>query len=604
MVGLVLTPHASTLGSGEYFERAEACVAGGATFVAIPAWYAHPDFVALMAQRVTAAFAQSARRRRDRYRLIFTAHSLPERVRELGDPYPDQLEDSAKLVAAAAGIERYEVCWQSAGRTPEPWLGPDIRDVVRDLGRSGDTDGVVICPVGFVSDHLEVLFDLDIELAAVAEAAGITYVRTASLNDDPPSCASWPTSSPRPRPKRTEEAAVSHVVVIGGGISGLAAAWELSGGADGPVPDTPEITVLEASSRLGGPLFSQEFAGRVIDLGPDGFLGRRPEALDLCTEIGIDDHLVPIGGRGAGVYARGRIRPLPASLALGIPDPILAGGPIGHLGPAWAGRTGPRRPVPPSGPPRANRRPLHWTAGGPQARTTSGRHAGRPADWRDPRRIGRQHVDCGHLPTAARCGPVPGSLMRALRGVVPPPSEDAPPLFWALDGGMSSLIDHLARRLSERGVTIECDHAVRALERGGRGWSVHAAAATTTADAVIVAVPAHAAGKLLAPHDEEVARLLGAIDYASVALVTFAAANDSVPGPLVGTGFLVPRRSPKRGGEPWAVTACTYLCEKWPKTARPGGNCCAHRWGASATSDGRSGATTRSSNAPGVNSPN
>ena len=85
----------------------------------------------------------------------------------------------------AAGVERFEVCWQSAGRTDEAWLGPDIRDVVRGTGRAGETDGVVICPIGFVSDHLEILYDLDIELADVAKTAGVTYTRTASLNDDP-----------------------------------------------------------------------------------------------------------------------------------------------------------------------------------------------------------------------------------------------------------------------------------------------------------------------------------------------------------------------------------------------------------------------------------
>ena len=134
---------------------------------------------------------------------------------------------------------------------------------------------------------------------------------------------------------------MAHVVVIGGGISGLAAAWELSGGAHGPGPTTPEVTVIEGSNRLGGALFSEDFGGRMIDRGPDGFLGRRPEALDLCREIGIERHLVPIGGRGAGVYARGRIRPLPQSLALGIPTrfwPAARSGILGLRGQAGLAR--------------------------------------------------------------------------------------------------------------------------------------------------------------------------------------------------------------------------------------------------------------------------
>src|SRR5215472_1801027 len=104
------------------------------------------------------------------------------------------------------------------------------------------------------------------------------------------------------------------IVVVGGGISGLVAAWELAKGAG-----APSVELLEAADRLGGPLRSDAFAGRTVDMGPDGFLGRRPEAVDLCRELGLDHALVPIAGRGASVWARGRLRVLPEGLALGIP---------------------------------------------------------------------------------------------------------------------------------------------------------------------------------------------------------------------------------------------------------------------------------------------
>jgi ferrochelatase len=120
-----------------------------------------------------------------RSRVIFTAHSLPERIREVGDTYPEQLAESAELVAQRAGLDEWEVAWQSAGRTPEPWLGPDVRDVIRRLGTGDAIDAVVLCPIGFVADHLEVLYDLDVEVAGVAAEAGLEYARTASLNDDP-----------------------------------------------------------------------------------------------------------------------------------------------------------------------------------------------------------------------------------------------------------------------------------------------------------------------------------------------------------------------------------------------------------------------------------
>jgi ferrochelatase len=180
VVGLVLTPHASSMGSQEYLDRAAVALAG-THFVAVGAWYAEPAFVALLSARVTAALATVQGRRR----VIFTAHSLPERIREIGDTYPEQLVESARLVAEAAGLEEWLVAWQSAGRTPEPWLGPDVRDEVRRLADEGATDAVVVCPIGFVADHLEVLYDLDVELAAVAAEWGIGFTRTASLNDDP-----------------------------------------------------------------------------------------------------------------------------------------------------------------------------------------------------------------------------------------------------------------------------------------------------------------------------------------------------------------------------------------------------------------------------------
>ncbi len=180
VVGLVLTPHASSMGSQEYLDRA-AEELGATPFVPIGAWYAQPTLIELLASRITAALATVSGRRK----VVFTAHSLPERIRESGDTYPEQLAESAALVAQKAGLEEWEVGWQSAGRTPDPWLGPDVRDIVRRLGAGADTDVVVVCPIGFVADHLEVLYDLDVEVAQVAAEAGLEYVRTASLDDDP-----------------------------------------------------------------------------------------------------------------------------------------------------------------------------------------------------------------------------------------------------------------------------------------------------------------------------------------------------------------------------------------------------------------------------------
>jgi ferrochelatase len=189
VLGLVLTPHRSTMGSGEYLARAAHAfaAAGGPGFTAIEQWYDAPGFAELLAERVLAALGGLPGPAHPAL-VVFTAHSLPERVVAEGDPYPNQLAASAAAVAGAAGLAdagvAWRVAWQSAGRTPEPWLGPDILAVLRGLPDEGFA-AAVVCPVGFVTDHLEVLYDLDIEARQVAESAGVAFGRTASLNDDP-----------------------------------------------------------------------------------------------------------------------------------------------------------------------------------------------------------------------------------------------------------------------------------------------------------------------------------------------------------------------------------------------------------------------------------
>lgn len=189
VVGLVLTPHRSSMGSGEYLARAAAALAASPSsplFVPVAQWWDAPGLADLFAERLGAALVRLPRRARPA--VLFTAHSLPQRVVAEGDPYPDQMAASAAAVAAAARLDavgiRWQVAWQSAGRTPEPWIGPDVLATIAELAVEG-FDAVVVCPVGFVADHLEILFDLDVEARAEAKRVGVAFARTASLNDDP-----------------------------------------------------------------------------------------------------------------------------------------------------------------------------------------------------------------------------------------------------------------------------------------------------------------------------------------------------------------------------------------------------------------------------------
>lgn len=178
-VGLVLAPHFSGFSVGEYQRRAaEAGAERGLTMRGIEHWHLDPAYVDFL----TDAVAEARVGQPERHRVLFTAHSLPERVL-VDDPYADELAASAAIVAERLGLPDWGLAWQSAGRTPEPWRGPDILDVMRELAAEGATDGVVVCAQGFTADHLEVLYDLDIEAAQLATELGLAFSRTRSLND-------------------------------------------------------------------------------------------------------------------------------------------------------------------------------------------------------------------------------------------------------------------------------------------------------------------------------------------------------------------------------------------------------------------------------------
>jgi protoporphyrin/coproporphyrin ferrochelatase len=184
VVGIVLAPHSSSMSTEQYMSRARAVLGDEIEFITVGAWYDAPGFLDVIAERVNDALASIPDERHETTEVIFSAHSLPTRVLEQGDTYDEQLHESAEIAADLANLPSYDVAWQSAGRTPDPWLGPDILVALREKRAQGFTD-VVSCPIGFVSDHLEVLFDIDIEAQGVADEIGLNLVRTASLNDDP-----------------------------------------------------------------------------------------------------------------------------------------------------------------------------------------------------------------------------------------------------------------------------------------------------------------------------------------------------------------------------------------------------------------------------------
>ncbi|CAN5522033.1 ferrochelatase [soil metagenome] len=185
IVGLVLAPHFSSMSVGQYLARARA--AGeplGIDVVGIESWATEPPYIDFLVEQVTSGLARLP----DATTVLFTAHSLPQRVVDGGDPYPDELQSTAKAVADGVPLtsaSSWMTAWQSAGRTPEPWLGPDVLEVIDDLADAHAAEGLLVCACGFVSDHLEVLYDLDIEARKRAEGRGLSFARTECLNDNP-----------------------------------------------------------------------------------------------------------------------------------------------------------------------------------------------------------------------------------------------------------------------------------------------------------------------------------------------------------------------------------------------------------------------------------
>jgi protoporphyrin/coproporphyrin ferrochelatase len=174
IVGLVLAPHFSAMSVGAYRSQLEDAVAGRAEVVFVERWGTEPGYVELLAERVRGTDGH----------VVFTAHSLPARILDAGDPYKDELLESSRLVAERAGVGDWSFCFQSASPTGEPWLGPDILEHLADIHSQGVRD-VLVCPIGFVSDHLEVRWDIDVEAQEKAAELGMTLWRIEMPNADP-----------------------------------------------------------------------------------------------------------------------------------------------------------------------------------------------------------------------------------------------------------------------------------------------------------------------------------------------------------------------------------------------------------------------------------
>ena len=186
-ISIVLAPHFSTFSVKSYNGRAKETAEklGGPQITSVESWYDEPKFIQYWVDRVKETYAGMSDDERSKAVLIVSAHSLPERILQSGDPYPKQLEETAKMIAEGAGVKEYAVGWQSEGNTPDPWIGPDVQDLTRNLHNEKGYTTFVYTPVGFVADHLEVLYDNDYECKVVTDDIGASYYRPEMPNAKP-----------------------------------------------------------------------------------------------------------------------------------------------------------------------------------------------------------------------------------------------------------------------------------------------------------------------------------------------------------------------------------------------------------------------------------
>ncbi len=352
------------------------------------------------------------------------------------------------------------------------------------------------------------------------------------------------------------------VVVVGGGITGLATAWFLRNDAD--------VTLLEASDRLGGKIHTACLMGFDIDVeaGPDTFLARVPHATSLCRDLGLGDDLVEPATGKAFVWTRGALRPLPNDHVLGVPVGLRALARSGVVPPPAVARAGLDLVLPRS-----------RFSDDPTVAEVIGRRMGRGVLDRlvEPLVGGINAGRADALSLAATAPQLAGGatgcrslvlgLRRQRRRDATSPGA-AGPVFLGIAGGMERLVDRLQSELAAAGVRLRTGTPVTEVEPAGSGYRVVTAggglatpdAIDAATDSVVVTLPAFAAAPLLPPAADD----LAAITYASVAVTTLAYRPESVPKPLDGAGFLVPRVDGR------LMTACTFTSTKWPSTAVEG----------------------------------
>ncbi|GIH99680.1 protoporphyrinogen oxidase [Planobispora takensis] len=346
----------------------------------------------------------------------------------------------------------------------------------------------------------------------------------------------------------------SHVVVVGGGIAGLAAAWYLRQG-----DESVRVTVLDGAGRIGGKLHASEVAGVPADAGAEAMLARRPEGKDLARAVGLGEELRHPGASQASILTRGTLRPMPRGQVMGVPSDLAALASSGILSPGGLSRV-PLDQILPA---------TLITTDVSVAAYVRARMGGEVVDRLIEPMLGGVYAGRAEalsldatMPRIAAAARAERSLLSSARKIAAEAPKDAGPVFATLRRGMGSLPEAVA---AASGAEIRTRVMVREMRRTEHGWRLIAGPVpepeVIEADAVVVAVPAPAAGRLLADEVPAAAAELNRIEYASMAVVTLAYPRAAFPALPAGSGYLVP---PVDGR---AIKAATFSSLKWPHLA-------------------------------------
>ncbi len=343
---------------------------------------------------------------------------------------------------------------------------------------------------------------------------------------------------------------MTKVVIIGGGISGLASAYFLSGKIE-----PGEITVIESSDRFGGTILDTSFGERRVETGPDSFITRIPSALDLIDELGLSDHLISPATSSAYIYSRSKLHPIPAGTVFGAPSNFQK-----FLGNSLVSRSGQIRAA------------LELLLGRAKVEgdTTVGsfckKRWGREVTENliDPL-VGGIHAGNVYQLSLAECAPqyinaaqASRSVSQGLKNQMANYTSSGKPAFYSLDGGLSDLIDALVRVLRQRGVVLTASSESIEILPLSSGYRITTKDGALEAEGVICATPAYITASLVRPVSAKASDLLATVDYASPIMTLLAYPDSAFPEPLQGSGVLIPHANRTLS------TAITFASNKWP----------------------------------------